>query len=133
MGGRGAVGGGKYEKASPDGVFLSNEPRKIETVYREARGLKSPSYFKDEVLEAVTDGYGNLTFDYPEAKDWSKTAKTNRTNYVTYEIKAGAVNGKSFNIDWSKVNSIEGKTYNLRQEAKEAGLHWDGKSKKWTR
>ena len=131
MGGRGGKSG-ILSKGSADGTIISNETRTIETVYREARGYQN-SYYKDEVLEATTDGKGNLTVSYAKADSFEKTAKTNRTNYVTYNIKAGAVNGETFNIDWSKVNSISGQTYSLKREAKEAGLSWDSAEKKWKR
>lgn len=117
---------------SSDGVIVSGEMRKIETTYREARGMRS-AYYADEVLEATTDGKGNVTFSYAKADSFTKTAKTNRTNYVTYTLNAGAVNGQTFNIDWSKVNSISGKTYSLKSAAKDAGLKWDSAEKKWKR
>ena len=131
MGGRGA-GSGVRGGGSADGVIMSGATRTIETVYREARGWQK-SYYKDEVLEANTDGKGNVTFSYAKADSYEKTAKTNRTNYVTYTLKAGAVNGETFNIDWSKVNSISGQTYNLRDAEKSAGLKWDSAEKKWKR
>ena len=131
MGGRGGSSGARGGVSS-DGVIMSGATRKIETVYREARGYQS-SYYKDEVLEATTDGNGNVTFSYAKADSYEKTAKTNRTNYVTYTLNAGAVNGETFNIDWSKVNSISGQTYSLRSAAKSAGLSWDSKDKKWKR
>ena len=131
MGGRGGASGARGG-GSADGVIMSGATRKIETVYREARGYQS-SYYKDEVLEATTDGNGNVTFSYAKADSYEKTAKTNRTNYVTYTLKAGAVNGETFNIDWSKVNSISGQTYSLRSAAKSAGLSWDSTEKKWKR
>lgn len=131
MGGRGGTSGVRGG-GSADGVIMSGAKRTIETVYREARGWQK-SYYKDEVLEANTDGKGNVTFSYAKADSYEKTAKTNRTNYVTYTLKAGAVNGETFNIDWSKVNSISGQTYNLRDAAKSAGLKWDSAEKKWKR
>ena len=131
MGGRGGASGVR-SGGSADGVITSGATRTIETVYREARGFQR-DYFKDEVLEATTDGKGNVTFSYAKADSFEKTAKTNRTNYVTYTLKAGAVNGETFNIDWSKVNSISGQTYNLRSAAKNAGLSWDSTEKKWKR
>ena len=130
MGGRGS--GGVSSGGSADGVIMSGTTKTIETVYREARGFQQ-SYYKDEVLEAKTDGSGNVTFSYAKADSYEKTAKTNRTNYVTYTLKAGAVNGETFNIDWSKVKSISGQTYSLRAAAKEAGLSWDSKNKRWAR
>lgn len=131
MGGRGGTSGVRGG-GSADGVIMSGATRTIETVYREQRGF-SQSYYKDEVLEATTDGNGNVTFSYAKADSYTKTAKTNRTNYVTYTLNAGAVNGETFNIDWSKVNSISGQTYNLRSAAKNAGLSWDSSEKKWKR
>lgn len=74
-----------------------------------------------------------MTFSYAKADSYEKTAKTNRTNYVTYTLKAGAVNGTTFNVNWDKVNSISGQTYNLRQAAKEHGLSWDSAKKIWRR
>lgn len=130
MGGRGSSG--SSVRGSRDGVIISGKSRTIETIYREARGWNR-AYYKDEVLEASTDGNGNVTFSYAKADSYEKTAKTNRTNYVTYTLKAGAVNGETFNIDWDKVKSISGQTYNLRAAAKKAGLSWDGKNKKWVR
>ena len=114
------------------GVITSAKKTVVETVYREERGY-SQSYYKDEVLEATADKNGNVTFSYASGGTYDKTAKTNRTNYVKFELVAGAVNGKTFNIDWSKVNSVSGQTYSLRQAAKDAGLKWDGKNKRWVR
>ena len=131
MGGRGGSSGIR-SGGSADGVIMSGGTRTIETVYREARGFQK-AYYKDEVLEATTDGKGNVTFSYAKADSFEKTAKTNRTNYVTYTLNAGAVNGETFNIDWSKVNSISGQTYNLRDAAKSAGLSWNSTEKKWKR
>lgn len=138
MGGRGGSGYGgstrrKTSKAgSSDGAFPSNRETVVETIYRESRGW-SPSYYTDEVLEAKTDGNGNLTFSYARGGKFEKVSKTNRTNNVTFNILAGAKNGETFNIDWSKVNSISGQTYSLRSKAKQEGLKWDSSSKSWKR
>lgn len=129
MGGRGSSSG----IGSKDGVFATKKPTTIQTTYTETpRGLKA-GYFHDEVLEAKTDGFGNVTFSFAKNGEFSKTAKTNKKNTVTYELVAGAVNGKTFNINWSKVNSISGQTFSIKSEAKKAGLAWDGKTKKWIR
>lgn len=68
-----------------------------------------------------------VNYAQPDAKE--KTAKTNKTNYLTYNVQAGAVDGKSFGINWDKVQSISGQTYSMRAEAKEHGLSWDGATK----
>lgn len=127
--GGGSRGGGGVSK---DGALTLNNPKTVETTFFEARGW-SGSRYSDEILEATTDGNGNLTFSYATGGTFEKTAKTNRTNYVTYKIDAGAVNGTTFNVNWDKVNSISGQTYNLRQAAKEHGLSWDSAKKMWRR
>lgn len=135
FGGRGGGmggGGGGYAPASKDGALERAKVQTIEGVYREARGW-SGSYYKQEVLEATTDGHGNLTFSYATPVSREKTAKTNRTQNLTYEVAHGALDGETFGINWSKVNSISGQTYSLRQAAKDAGLKWDGATKKWKR
>lgn len=139
FGGRGAsVGGGGgskmggYVKASSDGTLDRTKPRTIETRYIEGRGWQRGRY-DDEVLEAKTDGNGNVSFQYAKADNYEKTAKTNKTNHVTYTVSHGAVNGETFGINWDKVKSISGQTYNLREEAKKHGLKWDGATKTWRR
>lgn len=130
MGGRGASSG--MANRSKDGVIIGGKPREIESYLREARGY-SPGYHKDEILEATTDGRGNLTFRYARAEAYEKTAKTNRTVNTKYRLQAGAVNGETFGINWDKVKSIQGQTYNLRNAAKEHGMVWDGKNKRWVK
>lgn len=125
--------GGATRGGSKDGVFTTNTPKTIESFYRKGRGLFEGGYYKHEVLEATTDGSGNVTFDYPEKPIYDEASRNKRTQYITYNLIAGAVDGQTFNIDWSKVKSIQGKTYSLRGAAKEAGLKWDSKTKRWVR
>lgn len=117
---------------SSDGALMNSAPRMIEGTYREARGWGN-SYYKDEILEATTDGNGNLTFNYAAPVAREKTAKTNRTQYLTYEVAHGAQNGDTFGINLDNVNSIRGQTYSLRKAAKDAGLKWDPAQKIWRR
>lgn len=119
-------------KASKDGTITGGQPKTIEARYIEGRGWSRGRY-DTEVLEATTDGKGNLTFEYAQPDTKEKTAKTNKTNYLTYNVQAGAVDGKSFGINWDKVQSVSGQTYNLRAEAKAHGLSWDGATKSWRR
>lgn len=117
---------------SKDGTILGGAKRTIEARYIEGRGWQRGRY-DTEVLETTTDGKGNLTFEYAQPDTKEKTAKTNKTNYLTYNVQAGAVDGKSFGINWDKVQSISGQTYNMRAEAKAHGLTWDGATKSWKR
>lgn len=111
---------------------ITGAERKVETIYRESRGCYS-SYFKDEVLEAHEDGKGNITLSYAKDDDYQKTAKTNRTNYVTFTLCAGAVNGQLFGLDLGKVKSVSGKTYNVRASLKSAGFRWNAAGQNWVR
>lgn len=108
------------------------QKKQVEARYIEGRGWQQGRY-DTEVLEATTDGKGNLTFEYAQPDTKEKTAKTNKTNYLTYNVQAGAVDGKSFGINWDKVQSISGQTYSMRAEAKAHGLTWDGATKSWKR
>lgn len=113
-------------------IDRSAKTRTIETVYREARGY-SGSHYKDTILEAVDRGNGSLEFVYATPESREKTAKTNRTQYVTYKLKAGAENGDVFGINWDNVKSVSGQTYDLRSEIKDRGFRWDGKNKRWVK
>ena len=117
---------------SKDGSIIGGAKKTVEARYIEGRGWNRGRY-DTEVLEATTDGKGNLTFNYAQPDSREKTAKTNKTNYLTYNVQAGAVDGKSFGINWDKVQSVSGQTYNLRAEAKAHGLSWDGATKSWRR
>ena len=109
-------------------------PTEIKTIYRDrsrGRGFGGGSY-DDTVLEATADKNGNVKFSYARG-EFNRTAKTNVKVDVTYKVVAGAVNGETFNINWSRVQSISGQTYDLRKQAKAAGLKWDGGKKIWRR
>ena len=128
MGGRGSASG-----ISASGVIDRRAPeRTIETEYREARGY-SGAYYKDTVLEAIDEGNGELAFVYATPEKREKTARSNRTQYVTFKLRAGAENGDIFGVNWDNVKSISGQTYDLRSEIKDRGFRWDGKTKKWVK
>ncbi len=113
-----------------DSVLIKNAPLiTIETIYREAQGLRSGSYYKDEVLEAFEGKDGELHFEYAKPDSYEKTAKTNKTQYLTYSLQHGAKNVEIFGVNWDNVKSISGKTFNLRQIIKQHGFRWDGQ--KW--
>lgn len=128
MGGRGSSSGMSGNSV----IDRSAKTRTIETVYREARGY-SGSYYKDTILEAVDRGNGSLEFVYATPESREKTAKTNRTQYVTFKLKAGAENGDVFGVNWDNVKSISGQTYDLRSEIKDRSFRWDGKNKRWVK
>lgn len=135
FGKRGGGGGSAADRAiskSSGGVITSAKPTQIDTIFRRrSSGFGSGSY-DDHVLEASVDAKGNVRFSYAKG-EFLETAPSNIKRPVRYNVVAGAKNGQTFNIDWSKVNSISGQTYDLRDQARKAGLKWDGKAKIWRR
>lgn len=129
FGGRGASAG---TGNSP--LERNAKQRQIETQYRTPSvSMRGITGYKDEILEAKADKDGNVTFEYATPKARDKTAKTNKTEYVTYEVSHGAVNGEIFGVNLDKASSVSGQTYNLREELKKKGFKWDGKKKAWVK
>lgn len=121
MGGRGGSGfgaatGGKQKSA----VFGSDAPLKVETRYIEGRGFQRGRY-DDTVLQAVDKGDGAVELVYAQADSYNKTAKTNKTNYVTYTLDHGFVNNSPHNINFEKITSFSGQTYQVKEELKKRG------------
>lgn len=127
FGGRGSSSG----ISSKSGVIdKTAKERTIEAIYRQSnRG----SYYKDEILEAVDAGNGEVHFQYASPVSRQKTAKTSSTQYLTYKLKAGSENGEIFGVNWDKVKSVSGQTYNIKSEIKDKGFTFDGKTKTWIR
>lgn len=128
MGGRGNSSG-----MASGGVLDRKAPvRELEAVYREARGF-SPGYYKGTILEAIDAKNGELQFVYATPELREKTAKTNRTTYLTYKLRSGADNGEVFGVNWDNVKVVSGQTYDIRSELKERGFRWDKENKRWVR
>lgn len=122
MGGRGSSGAAKN-----GGVFGNAKPITVETRYIEGRGWTKGRY-EDTVLEAHSNGAGEVVLSYAQADSYNKTAKTNKTNYVTYTLKQGFVNDQPHNLNIDKIKSFSGQTYNIKNYLKNLGFKWrDGK------
>ena len=132
FGGRGSSGGkgGGGGTGSRDGTLENVKPRTITTTYHSAN-YRSNGYYRDSVLEATTDGNGNLTFDFASWKHEAPSAKTNKTHAATTTITHGAINGELVGVDLSKAKSVQGNTYEIRNAIKSHGFRWDGKGKRW--
>lgn len=128
------AGGGRKKATESDGTISAKEYTRIESYERRTStgyGLGAVRYRQHEVLEATTDGNGNLTFSYAEPDERTTASRT--TIDLVYNIKAGAKDGTVFGINWDKVQSVKGQTYGIRAEAKANGLSWDGATKSWKR
>lgn len=121
MGGRGSSGTGA------NGVFGKDKPITVETRYTEARGWQRGRY-TDTVLQAVSTGGGKVELVYATADEYKKTAKTNRTNYVTYTLDHGFVNNSPHNINFDNITEFSGQTYAVKETLKKKGfIYRDGK------
>lgn len=121
MGGRGSAGGGSGKSASGNGEFGHEKPLKVETRYIEGHGFTRGRY-TDTVLQATAVGSGKVELEYATADSYSKTAKTNKTNYVTYTLDHGFVNDTPHNINFDKITSFSGKTYAVKEVLKKQGF-----------
>lgn len=131
MGGRGSGGsrgGGGGGKSS--GVFGNAEPLKVETRYIEGRGWTRGRY-DDTVLQATSTGDGKVELSYAKADSYSKTAKTNKTNYVTYTLDHGFVNDSPHNINFSAISEFSGQTYPVKETLKRNGFMF--RNGKWVK
>lgn len=124
MGGRGSSGAGKTS------VFGKEKPIKVETRYIEGRGWNRGRY-ADTVLQATSSGGGKVELDYATADSYTKTAKTNKTNYVTYTLDHGFVNGTAHNINFDNITEFSGQTYAVKETLKKKGFVY--RNGKWVK
>lgn len=119
MSGSGAIGNAKP-------ISLQNE-----------KSWSSGGQWKRTVLEAQDDGNGNLTIGYATAKSYEHPNRN--TTIAKYELKAGIYNQmgdsslQTHNINWDRVQSVSGQTYDIKSYIKDRGFKWDGKTKSWVR
>lgn len=131
MGGRGGSGGrlgGSGRNNS--GVFSRVEPLTVKTRYIEGRGWTRGRY-TDTVLQAVDKGNGDVELTYATADSFEKTAKTNRTNDVTFTLTHGFVNDDPHGLNFEKISSFSGQTYQVKNELKRRGYKF--RNGKWVK
>lgn len=131
MGGRGGASG-----FSNSALDQEAEKITIETYYR--RSGRFGAHYGDSVLNATQKSNGNIVFSYAIG-DFSDDHPKANTQNVTFEIRHGAVthfnNRKTvfYGINWDKVKTISGQTYDIKSQIKDKGFRWNKKSKKWVR
>ena len=124
---------------SGKGSAIKNDenPVHIRTTYRLGRNTSSgASYMTQSVISASEDENGDLILDYATP---SKTDRRHNGN-IDYEFdlscglyqssNSSGVNS-SVNIDWDKVKTVSGQTYESRSFLKNKGFVWDGQSKRY--
>ena len=115
-------------QASSDGTLMAVQPTVIHTYFS-----RQYASYGDEVTVAKTDGNGNLTFTRAYGDFNTDRQGTGTRTPVDFTILHGSVNDYTVGINWSAVQSISGLTYNIRNEAKKAGLRWDSVKRIWRR
>ena len=137
MGGRGGSSGMTSNRGyTKDGTIKQNGEKMF------AERMTGGNIYGSQavVLEATTDGNGNLTLEYAQPVGYRQ--QNSKTSYAQYELKAGLTNrsptGKttefrSNNIDWDKVKTVSGKTYGTQYFMRQQGFSWDSAEKKWKR
>lgn len=155
-GGKRGGGGGTRYTSSDKTTYESND----EVLYVE-RLTKQPYDSGDRVLDARSDGKGNITLSNASADEYYQ--KNSKTTYAMYELRSGITNvsdvrrgefsdgrgtgdkqskvksgneeGKtrSVGINWDNVKSVSGDTYNVKELLKKKGFKWNGASKNWTK
>ena len=140
---------------------LYESPDEVLYVSREVGTISMGFYETDDVLEAQSDRKGNITLSYAKPDEYFEKNKKHKyglyelktgitsasdiessilhdPNYgyvkeakskFKVENQAGYV--RSVGIDWDKVNSVSGKTYNVKALLREKGFRWDGADKSW--
>lgn len=87
------------------------------------------------VVEAKSDGKGNLTMDYASADSYRE--QNSKTKYAQYTIQNGITNlasegdVKSVGINWDAVQTVSGNTYGAQKLLREKGFTWDSNFKVW--
>lgn len=111
------------------------------------------------VLEAKSDGEGNITLDFADNEGYYQ--QNSKTTYALYKLKCGITNAEkvhgsrefedgttgkykfkeensdgyttSVGINWDKVNSVSGQTYHVQSLIRKKGFKWDEGKKKYVR
>lgn len=128
MGGRGSSSSlsvGAIGKAAP--IDLKND-----------KSVSGYNAWKRTVLEVQDDGNGNITVGYATPKSYEHPNRN--TTIANYTLKAAIYNEvgnrslQSHNINWDKVQSVSGQTYDIKNYIKDMGFKkFDGKNKRWVR
>ena len=145
-------GGTKYLSADRALYESSDEVLYVERLVTKGFGVG------EDVLDAKSDGNGNLTLAYATPTQYY--AQNSKTSYGLYELKCGITNAsdvkrymndtdyfsgkkskvkdsnassdvRSVGIDWDKVNSVSGQTYNIKALLKAKGFKWNSAGKNW--
>lgn len=135
-----AKGSSGFDKSgNKNSALIKNAKKmKVETYYRR-KGMGG-SYYGDIVVEAKEDPRNPGHIEFSSARgDFSNNNPKANTQDVTFEITHGAVthsnSGRTVfhGINWDKVKSVSGKTYDIKNYIKEKGFKWDGTKKMWVR
>lgn len=131
--------GGAAGQSPNSAIKDTDEPVHIYASFRRGRNtMFGASYRTQSVLEAKETSDGVLELDYatPTKTDYRKNGNID----YEYDLKCGLYQSSnrsginsSVNIDWDKVQSVSGRTYESQSFLREKGLKWDSEKKIYTR
>ena len=120
-------------------ALIKEDPVHISATYRQGRNTSSHrSYMTRTVLEAKETNPGELSLDYATPTDTTRY----RNGNVDYEFdlstgvyassNSSGVNS-SVGIDWDKVTTVSGNTYDAQYLLKQKGFYYDSTNKIYTK
>lgn len=114
---------------------LTNTPA-IEVTNRKTRGGRVQGW-KYTVLEAFEVEDGVIEVDYAEADHYNDlNSQTTEAVYLLEHCiynEMGTPEPRAYGIDMDKVNTIYGRTFDIKDWIKAQGFKWNGAMKAWVR
>lgn len=131
------------QKAPPvrTGAMIDEPAVHVTATYRAGKNVMwgwGNSYYTKTTLEAKETADGEITLGYATP---SKTYNRNNGNVdYEYDIKHGLYQtsnrsgiDRSVGVDWDKVQTVRGQTYDAKSFLSEKGFYWDSQNKVYTK
>ena len=120
-------------------ALVKEDPVHISATYRQGRNTSSHrSYMTRTVLEAKETNPGELSLDYAKPTD-EKRYHNGNVDYE-FDLSNGVYAGSnssgvncSVGIDWDKVTTVSGNTYDAQYLLKQKGFYYDSTNKIYTK
>lgn len=134
-------GSGTATQQTNSALVKPNSPVQIQSTYRIGRNTMSgASYYTKTILEAseAVNGQGDIVLSYANPKSSSQRHNGNVDNeyelyHGLYPTSNSSGINRSIGIDWSKVKTVSGQTYDAKSFLHSEGFVWDSQSKKYVR
>lgn len=125
-----AIAREKERQAERDKQAKSALVKPDKPVHTHARYYSWSASWDRTVLEATENAPGELTLSRPTP---THTRTTSRYSSYQYDLEHGIDGDESVGIDWDKVQTVKGKTWDAKHFLKDKGFHYDPEKKIYTR